>query len=91
MKFLQLNVSRLLIEPNTILMRHMNWLKEFKLKHSIQKLQKEEEKQQELIKFERIRELAKKDRQITKNMKAEYEAVNRLLNDKLIDKKTTNE
>ena len=50
-------------------MRHMNWLKEFKLKHQIQKYQKEEEKLKEAEKFEKIREMAKRDREVTKNLK----------------------
>ncbi|CAD8102895.1 unnamed protein product [Paramecium primaurelia] len=70
---------------NPVLERHKKWLEEFKLQNQLKKHAKEEQQVREDEKFERVRELAKKDREITKKMKEEYKQINDIIKKELQD------
>ncbi|CAD8186179.1 unnamed protein product [Paramecium pentaurelia] len=70
---------------NPVMERHKQWLEEFKLQNQLKKHAKEEEQIREDEKFKRVRDLAKKDREMTKQMKEEYKQINELIQKELKD------
>ncbi|CAD8120623.1 unnamed protein product [Paramecium sonneborni] len=68
---------------NPVLERHKKWLEEFKLQNQMKKYAKEEQQVQEDEKFQRVRDLAKKDREMTKKMKEEYKQINEIIKKEL--------
>ncbi|EGR27706.1 hypothetical protein IMG5_190620 [Ichthyophthirius multifiliis] len=69
-------IFQIKIELNPALQRHKDWLNMFKLKMIIKKEDIEENKQKQNEKFEKVKELAQKDRIRTKKMKSDFDKLN---------------
>ncbi|CAD8079489.1 unnamed protein product [Paramecium primaurelia] len=68
---------------NPVMERHKQWLEEFRLQNQFKKHAKEEEQIREVEKYKRVRDLAKKNREMTKQMKEEYKQINELIQKEL--------
>ncbi|EAS01924.2 hypothetical protein TTHERM_00787300 (macronuclear) [Tetrahymena thermophila SB210] len=65
---------------NEALQRHKDWLEIYKLKMNLKKEDEDEMKKRDDEKFVKVKEIAAKDRERTKKMKADFEHVNQNIN-----------